>query len=658
MTVAAAATAPLSVAQEALFYQALLHPNRLSYNETISLRHDGPFDVAALRRAFDAFVARHESWRTRFDVVGGTPVQIIAPARPIAVPLVDLSALPAGRAERAAARLVAELSRVPYDLRRGPLVRPRLIRFPGGEHHRLYLALHHIVFDGVSLYRVVLRELAELYAYEAGVPGAAPLSAPRAQYADVARWEREWIDGPRAARRIAHWRERLTPPPAPVALPLDRPRPAEPRACGGVLGVTVPAATVARLRAVAQASGASLFQALGAAWSLVLSRYSGQSDLAFGTPADMRHRPEFEHVVGYCLTPLAIRVDTSGDPTFRELTVRVRNALLDDFDRVFPFERIVRDLQPETPDGANPIYQTMLVLEPVTTSPDPAWSLHVMESEIGDAVGTARLDLELQLDERPAGHLAGRLIYDRDLFDAATVQLLAERFLHVVQTASAEPDARTSAIALEPPERAAAALAELTAIRVTPPPGAAEADAPAAILAAELGLSPADTILVHPSWPLSERLARASGARTVTAPDDVLAGGAALSRLIKAEAVSVLAASPATWRLLVDTGLRPTRSLRALVTGEPPSRALADALLARVRVLWSAYEAALLTRIERDRPITLGRPLATADVAVLDVTGASAPIGIPGDLHLAGAPTGLRARWLPDGRLAPVSSPG
>ena len=137
-----------------------------------------------------------------------------------------------------------------------------------------------------------------------------------------------------------------------------------------------------------------------AAWAELLHRYSGQEEVVFAAVADLRHRPEFESVVGYCVTPVPLRVAVSGDPSFTEMVVRVRNELLDALDHLVPFERVVRELGAERLDGSNPIYQTMIVLEPATVTADSAWSVHQFETEIGDAVGNAKLDLELQLDER------------------------------------------------------------------------------------------------------------------------------------------------------------------------------------------------------------------------------------------------------------------
>jgi non-ribosomal peptide synthetase component F len=428
--------APLSVAQEALWYQSLLAPNRTTYNETISLRRDGPLDAPALRRAFGELVRRHPAWRTTFGVVAGEPVQIVHPPPSFDLPVRDLSHLTPGEAESEAARLMGTVSRRPYDVRSGPLLRPRLIRFPG-RHHRLYLAMHHLIFDGVSVTRTVLPELVALYeAFRTGRPS--PLPEPVADYADYARWEQAWIAEPRAQRRVRHWREHLTRS-AAVALPYDHPRPAEPRRGGRAVALSLPAELVDRARAVGQRAGCTLFQVLASTWSLLLARYSGQDQVTFATAADLRQRPELEAVVGYCLTPLVMQIDLADDPTFIDLVLRVRNELLDGLDNLVPFERLVRELAGDGQDG-NPIYQTMLVLEPRAAVSDPAWSIHQIDSTLSNAVLSFKLDLELQLDERPDGDLAGQLIYDHDLFEADTAARLVDHWLTLVAAAASDPE--------------------------------------------------------------------------------------------------------------------------------------------------------------------------------------------------------------------------
>ncbi|MGI8715866.1 MAG: condensation domain-containing protein [Solirubrobacteraceae bacterium] len=765
---------PLSVAQEALWYLSILAPHQVSYNETISIRKHGPFDVSAFRRAFNEILRRHEAWHTVFDTVDGEPAQILQPVQRFDMPVIDFSHRTRDQAERQAVRLAAEVSKVPYDLRHGPLVRPRLIRFPG-EEHRLYLGLHHLIFDGVSVYRVLLPELVALYdAFCAGRPS--PLPEPPTQYADYARWEQQWITEPKFARRLGHWRSHLSDIPE-HSLPLDHPRPPTPRLGGGVLPMSVPGETVDRLREVGASVGATLFQVLATTWSLLLGRYSGADDVVIATAADLRQRPELESVVGYCLTPLVLRIDLSGDPRFTELVIRVRNELLDGLDHLVPFERLVRELQPNRVPNANPIYQTMLVMEPPTATRDPGWSVHQMESEIGDAVGSAKLDLELELDERPEGHIAGRLIYDRDLLERSTVERMAGHWGRLLAGVAATPAAPVSSLAIltateqdrqlvewnataTVSDHPARGLDELIHERAAHQPQAvAVADGSEAIdyaelerraaspagrrsnagelstasepsveqvieslaalkeagrdptlepggedtwndyrqaaavnlataLVTELGIGSADTVLVLPSMltrdpVVSLWMPLIAGARIVLAPVQAAGDGRLVSRLIAAEGVSFLHAAPRDWSALIETGLRSARGLRALSGGEPLSRELADAVLKRCGVLWNAYGGpdtsgyCTLACVARTGPVAIGRPLANVRVYVLDDHGLPVPVGVTGELVLAGigvwsghmSPpdqsahvpdpvgdgvayrTGEQVRWLPDGQL-------
>jgi Condensation domain len=439
------ALAPLSVAQEALWYQSVLFPQEVIYNEIASIRHDGPLEAGPLHRALEEIVARYEILRTTFDVLDGNPVQVVHPAAPLPMPVIDLSALEPGEAEARAAQLIAEVARVPYDVRRGPLLRPRLIVFPG-EHQRLYLAMHHIIFDGVCLARAVVPEIAVLYdAFAAGRPS--PLDTVPVQYGEFARREQEQIASPRAARRLDYWRGHLADAPALTLIP-DRPRSTTPQFRGRSVGWEATAEDVARLRAVAAASGGSLFMALGAAWGLLLARWAGQEEVVFGTPADLRSGAEFVSLVGYCLTPLVLRVSLEGDPGFGEVVRRVRNDVLDALDHMIPFERIVRELHPETDRSITPVYQTMLALEPASPDPASGWSLRLADAFAADELGSTRMDLELQIDERPDGHLEGRLIYDRDLFDRETVVRLGEHLSRLVAAVGEDPELPVSQVPL------------------------------------------------------------------------------------------------------------------------------------------------------------------------------------------------------------------
>ncbi|MDX6325735.1 MAG: hypothetical protein QOK15_2089, partial [Nocardioidaceae bacterium] len=304
--------APLSVTQEQLWYFNQLAPESPVYNEAVTIRKDGAFDPTAFRLAFNELLRRHEIWRTTFELVDGEPVQVVGPPPQFPLPLLDLSSLSSDAAQARATELTAADFSRPYELDRGPLVRPHLVRL-AADHHRLYLGLHHIVFDGVTLSRVILPELITLY--DDTVAGRPPSFAePTIQYSDYAVWERAWVATPVVTSRTEWWRQHLSDV-QPLELPLDRPRPAVPRFRGGMESFTLEQEVVDGLRGLGRRQGATLFQTLAAGFAALLHRYSGQEDVTFGTVGDLRQRPELQHLVGYSITPLVLRADLRDDPT-------------------------------------------------------------------------------------------------------------------------------------------------------------------------------------------------------------------------------------------------------------------------------------------------------------------------------------------------------
>ncbi|HEY6537984.1 MAG TPA: amino acid adenylation domain-containing protein [Candidatus Dormibacteraeota bacterium] len=440
---------PLSAAQEQLWYFSQLAPGSALYNEAVSIRKQGALDLDVFRAAFNQVVERHQMWRSTFRVVDGRPYQTVGAPSDFALPLVDLSHLRPDQAEARAVGLAVAEARRPYDLDQGPLLRPLLVRL-SAEDHRLYLAMHHLIFDGVSLYRVILPELVTLY--QAGVAGRpARLAAPSWQYSDYVQSESVAQAAASSASALQYWRQRLAEIPE-AQLPLDHARPARPRFAGRTEALTIPAETVARLDSFGRSVGSTLFQTLAAAFSLLLARYTGQEDLVFGTVTDLRDRRELESMVGYCLTPLVIRNDLQGDPSYRELLCRTRTSVLEALDHKIPFQRLVSELRPAREAGANPIFQAMLVLEPPMVTPDPEWSLHQMEAEIGNQLAKAKFDLHIELDRRPDGHLSGRLIYDSDLFEASTARGMAESWVRLLEELARDPERRLSQVSLQAPE--------------------------------------------------------------------------------------------------------------------------------------------------------------------------------------------------------------
>jgi amino acid adenylation domain-containing protein len=804
----AAGPAPLSLAQEQLWYFSQLAPDNPVYNEAASIRKDGPLDLDALRRAFNEIVSRHEIWRTTFALEGGRPLQVVRDTQSYELPLIDLSSLAVAERELVAVRLVAEEARRPYRLAEGPMIRPLLVRF-SEDHHRLYLAMHHLVFDGVSLYRIILPELIALYeAFSAGLP--VPLGEVRIQYADYAIWDLEWANSDEVSRRLSHWRHRLEGAPS-LELPLDHPRPARQLFSGGMEGLLLTSELTGGLREVARDAGCTLFQVVCAAFAVLMHRYSSQDDVIFGTMADLRQRPELESMVGYCLTPLVLRIDLCGDPTFLELLGRARDEILDALANLVPFERVVREVHPRRDLSMNPIYQAMVVLEPQVMASDSSWSMHQMDVAVGKAVGHAKLDLHLELDERPEGHISGRMIYNSDVFDPETAMRMAGHVVRLLEGIVEDPRRRVSelpvmtdqelrrqivdwnateagypdrstlhglieaqvertpeAVAVQcagirltyreldrranrlahrlsaagvargdlvaicmprsldmlvamlgilkaggayvpldplyPTERLAFMVQDSGAMVVvtqagwpagplgqdiavirttdvdaggempetTPAAGATAEDLAYVIytsgstgkpkgvriphravvnlicaMAREPGVSAADTVLAITTYSFDIAVVElwlplVFGARIELATTEVLADGRRLASLFEECRPTLMQATPATWRMLVESGWKGDPALVALTGGEAVDRHLADQLLDRCGRLWNVYGPtettvwSTLSPIERNQRINIGRPIANTSVYLLDRHRRPVPIGVPGEIFIGG----------------------
>ena len=428
-------TIPLAVAQRPLWWFAQLTPDEPLYNEIVHITKTGPLDVGALQDALNELISRHEAWRTTFELVDGEPVQVVHSPVEITLPLVDLCHLAPEAATAAALGHAVELARPAYDLAAGPLLRPLLVRL-APDHHRLYLAIHHLIFDGVSLYRVVLPELTTLY--DARVAGAQAELAPAARYRDFVAWEQAEMAGPRFADNVEFHRRRLAGC-ATMDLPMDRPRPARPRYRGALEPLAIPVSVVDGLKAVAELTSSTLFQVLAAAYSVLLSRFTGQEDVVFGTATDLRRRRDLVSVVGMCVSSAVLRVHLDDDPRFIDVIDRVRDDLADVLDHHVPFDVLVRELQSGRDQRMHPLFQVGMVLEPPTPPTAPGWSLALVEVELGDVLGVAKFDLHLELDELLDGHVSGRFSYNTDLFDRATVQRIVQALLLLLESVANDP---------------------------------------------------------------------------------------------------------------------------------------------------------------------------------------------------------------------------
>ena len=421
---------PLSSAQERLWFLAELEPDSVEYNALWALRLRGELDVAALAAAVARVVDRHEALRTTFDAVDGRGVQVVHDEVVVDVPLVDLTG---GDAEPALEEFLYVEMNTPFDLRRGPLLRAAVLRL-GDREHVLCLGMHHLVCDGWSVGRL-FAELAEVYA--ATLRGTEPTLPPLpVQYPDFAVWERERLTGPEIGGMVEYWKRTLDGMVA-TEVPTDRPRPPVRTAAGAVHVFTVPSWLSGRVREFARASGATPFMVLAAATKLLLSRYTGEQDVAVGTVTSGRGRPELENLAGLFINTVVLRSCVDEATTFAEFVGDVRSNLLAAFDNdEVPFQRLVEVLRPERDPSRPPLVQVMVNLQRLAEGLPHLPGLEV--TEVKPPITVSKLDLTFDFfDDDDA--FSCYLEYSTDLYDRPTVELLAEHFLMVLDGLMTSP---------------------------------------------------------------------------------------------------------------------------------------------------------------------------------------------------------------------------
>ncbi|MFC7386600.1 non-ribosomal peptide synthetase [Sphaerisporangium rhizosphaerae] len=430
---------PLSYAQRRLWFLHRLEGPSPTYNIPLAIRLSGDLDAGALGAAIDDLTGRHEVLRTVFAETDGEVHQTILPAVHTEVTLVDTT-------ERDLPDLLAQDIRYPLDLTGQPPMRAWLYR-TGPAEHVLMLLVHHIAGDGMSMMPLA----ADLVtAYTARHAGQAPEWTPLpVQYADYALWQQE--TGTEEAE-IRFWRDALAGAPEVLELPTDRPRPDVAGHAGTTIPVAIPASAHQGVAALARETGTTVFMVLQAAVAALLSRLGAGTDIPIGTVVAGRSDEALGDLVGFFVNSLVLRTDVSGEPTFRELLTRVRQADLAAYAHAeVPFERVVEAVNPERSMAHTPLFQVMLSL---ISEGLPRLDLPGLSAGFEPLRGSvAKYDLAFGLREHhaqdgtPAG-IGGSLEYATDLFDDATAVALTERLARLIDAVAADPDQRIAQVDL------------------------------------------------------------------------------------------------------------------------------------------------------------------------------------------------------------------
>jgi len=432
---------PLSFAQQRLWFLSQLQQDSAVYNLAGGVRMEGALSVTALERALDEIVRRHESLRTTIRQIESEPVQILKSPHKFSLSQIDLRDVPETKREAEAQSLLTHEARKPFNIEQGPLFRATLMLLSEREHI-LLLTMHHIISDGWSI-GILVRELIELYDRPARLP---ELSV---QYVDFAAWQREWLQGELLDKQVSYWTENLAGAPSLLELPTDRPRPPTPTYRGARYPVVIPQELTQSLKQLSEQHNVTLFMTLLAAFQVLLFRHARQDDVVVGVPISGRNKPALENVVGLFVNMLAVRTDLSGNPTFRELLARVREAALGAYEHQdLPFEKLVEVIQPERDISYAPLFQVMFHLGNMSA---PAFDLPGLKlTPLVADTGTSKFDLTLDLVESSTG-LKGTFDYSTDLFDESTIQRLSERFNVLLRAIVANPETHIAALPLLSP---------------------------------------------------------------------------------------------------------------------------------------------------------------------------------------------------------------
>jgi amino acid adenylation domain-containing protein len=424
------AKTPISVDQYRIWLHHSMHPELPTYNEPMTILHDGPLDPALLKKSFEFYAGRHEAWRTTFQQVDDELVQQVQQSLELMVPFTDLRGMPEAEREAEAQWLATVTATQPFDLTRAPLFRVRLTRM-SDTVDRIDLVAHHTIFDGTAIRDSLMPELAKIYAaFEAGEePELAPVQL---QYGDYALWRAEQV----ASQSTQFWRETLAGDLPVARLPFDRSRPALQSQRGAMERFSFSPELTAKLCDLSTRQGGTLFSVLLVTLQLLLFRYSGQNDVIVGTSANGRRKDELQGMMGCILDVFPVRVHPRAETPFVEFLREGQRTFLNSLDAAeVPFEDIVKAIGVKRDNSYHPIYQTFFSFLPFLPNPPQGWDLLPKLID----TGSSKFDIYVEAEERNGG-VAACILYNTDVFEKSTIQRMIGHWITLAEAACAAPE--------------------------------------------------------------------------------------------------------------------------------------------------------------------------------------------------------------------------
>ncbi|CAA0102799.1 Tyrocidine synthase 3 [BD1-7 clade bacterium] len=459
---------PASMAQQRLWFVQQLAPDSCAYNMPVAVRIHQPLRLRALESALKQLIERHQVLHTRFRDDSGVAYLDITDVSQWTLPQLDLSRLAPQQAEQEATNQLQLMANQPFDLARDLPIRAITISL-APDQHILALCLHHIAVDGSSV-AMLIEELGHLWrAEETGIPAALPTVT--VDYADFSLWQRQWLQGERLQQQLAYWQQQLSDASPMLDLPTDKPRPPQLSNHGATLTFPLPESLVTSLNTLSKDQGVTLFMTLISAYTLLLARYSQQSDICVGFPITGKNHPQLQSMAGLFVNNLVLRTQLASNPTVRQLLTTVKQSTIDAYaHQDAPFDTLIDSLGVERSLSFTPFLQASFALEPLPLEAR-------LQSALGESIShqpldwqMAKYDVNLTCFEDKTG-MQAQLEYSTDLFEQTTIERMARHFVNILDAMVAQPETPVNQLRMVTTEEqqmllAAAADHSLSAISV------------------------------------------------------------------------------------------------------------------------------------------------------------------------------------------------